>query len=101
MRIHVHMYTVCVRVCVCVCVCVFECAGQGLGGVEGALWLIPPAEDHTKLCSVDLPQYPKAAAPAAASEPAPFQRSPFFSLGCDHNKHLSKRISKRNLPGVI
>lgn len=49
--------------------------------------VIPPAEDHTKLRSVDLQQWPEAAAPAAASEPAPFRELFFLSLGCDHNKH--------------
>lgn len=83
----------CVYLCVYVCV---EVRGWGRIGV-GALWLIPPAEDHTKLCSVDLPQCPKAAAPAAASVPAPFKDS----FSCDHNKHFCKRISTPNLPGVI
>lgn len=45
-----------------------------MGG--GSFWLIPPAADHTKLCSVDLPQCPKAAAPAAALQPAPFRDTP-------------------------
>lgn len=36
--------------------CLFLCrAGVGVW-VVGWLWLIPPAEVHTKLCSVDLPQ---------------------------------------------
>lgn len=51
--------------------------------VEGSLgwghprW-IPPAEDHSGLCSVNLPQSPKAAAPAAGLESAPFRDLFFF-----------------------
>lgn len=51
-----------------------------VGGGGHLIGLIPPAEDHTKLCSVDLPQCPKAAAPAAALEPASFRDLGVFFL---------------------
>lgn len=40
---------------------------------------VPPAEDHSELCSLNLPESPKAAAAAAAGlESAPFRDLFFF-----------------------
>lgn len=82
--------------------CLFLCrAGVGVR-VVGWLWLIPPAEVHTKLCSVDLPQCPCCCCPCCCLAACSSRIFFFFqSICCDHDKHFSKRISTSSLPGVI